>query len=168
MDIGNLLFNTNGRIGQKDFWIGVAIIFVGNLLVNVIPFLGILIWLALIWVGIAVYGKRLHDVGKSAWLHAVPWGVNILLGLIAAIMIGGAIIAAAASGGEDEGFIAILAGSGVAISLILLGNLVWLGYTIWVGLMPSEPGDNAYGPAPVIEGAAQPVQPEPQATDEPS
>jgi uncharacterized membrane protein YhaH (DUF805 family) len=82
MDIGNLLFNPNGRIGQKEFWIGVAIIVGGNLLLTWIPFLGTLIWLGLVWVGIAVYGKRLHDAGNSAWLHAVPWGVSLLLGLI--------------------------------------------------------------------------------------
>jgi len=159
MDIGNLLFNTNGRIGQKEFWIGVAIIFVGNLIVNVIPFLGILIWLALIWVGLAVYGKRLHDAGKSAWLHAIPWAVNIFLGIIAMIMIGGVIIAAIASGSEDQGIATIVAGSGLAVTLILLSNLIWLGYTIWVGMLQSEPGDNAYGTAPVIEGSAQPVSP---------
>jgi uncharacterized membrane protein YhaH (DUF805 family) len=158
MDIGNLLFNPNGRIGQKDFWIGVAIIFGGNLLLTWIPFLGTLIWLGLLWVGVAVYGKRLHDAGNSAWLHAVPWGVSILLGVIGSIMLGGVFIAAMAGEG-DVNMGALIAGGGMASVFFLLSTLVWVAYTIWVGVLKSDAGANAYGPAPVIDAAAAPVEP---------
>lgn len=158
MDIGNLLFNPNGRIGQKEFWIGVAIIFGGNLLLTWIPFLGTLIWLALLWVGVAVYGKRLHDAGNSAWLHAVPWGVSILLGVIGSIMLGGVFIAAMAGEG-DVNMGALIAGGGMASVFFLLSTLVWIAYTIWVGVLKSEAGANAYGPAPVIDATAAPVEP---------
>lgn len=66
MDWQFLLFNPNGRIGPRDYWIGVAIIIGGNLLADVLPVLGGLLWLLLIWVGLCVYGKRLHDAGRSA------------------------------------------------------------------------------------------------------
>lgn len=49
MDWQYLLFNPNGRIGQGDFWRGVAVLVLANLLVHVIPLLGGLIWLVLIW-----------------------------------------------------------------------------------------------------------------------
>lgn len=144
MDIVNLLFNVNGRIGQREFWTGVVILVVGNILISVIPVLGVLIWLVLVWVGIAVYGKRLHDVGKSAWFHAIPWAVTLLLSLDALIMTVNAIMGATSRGSESV----ILASSGMMGPLFFLGNLVWLGYTLWVGLMDSELGENAYGQAP--------------------
>jgi len=168
MDFGRLLFSVNGRISQREFWIGVAIIVVGNILANIIPFLGTILWFALIWVGIAIYGKRLHDAGKTAWLHAVPWAINVVLLIIAFTLIGGAILAAALSGDENFSVITVLAGSGLGLSFLFLGQLVWLGYTIWVGVLKGDVGDNAYGPAPAIEGVAQPASaPEPAQTVEP-
>lgn len=164
MDIGNVLFSPNGRIGQKDFWIGVAVIVGGNLFLTWIPFLGMLIWLGLIWIGIAVYGKRLHDAGKSAWLHAVPWGVSLLLGLIGSVMLGGALFAAMADG-DDVNVGALIAGGGAASVFFLLSTLVWIAYTIWVGVMKGEPGANAYGPAPVVDAVAAPAPAESPASE---
>ena len=48
MDWQNILFNPNGRIGQGDFWKGVAIIVIANILLHAIPLIGGLIWLVLI------------------------------------------------------------------------------------------------------------------------
>ncbi|XBQ15994.1 MAG: DUF805 domain-containing protein [Oceanicaulis sp.] len=164
MDWTKVLFDPNGRIGQREFWIGVLIIVVGNIVAGFIPFLGFIISLGLIWVGIAVYGKRLHDAGKTAWLHAVPWALNILLFIIALVMIGGALfnlILNSAGGAEpsDQDIIAMVSASGGGFLVLTLGFLVWVAYTIWVGVLKGDPGANQYGPAPVIEGAAAPAAP---------
>jgi len=159
MDWGKVLFDPNGRIGQQQFWLGVLVIIACNLIVPVIPIIGWLAPLAAIWIGIAVYGKRLHDAGKTAWLHAIPWALNILLTVIAAVIFGAGlfqIILESSQNAEpsNESIVALIAASGGALFMVLLGTLVWIGYTVWVGMLKAEPGANAHGPAPVIEGHA--------------
>lgn len=151
MDIGNLLFNPNGRIDQQNYWVGVLIIISGNIILAMLPLIGVLIWLGLIYVGICVYGKRLHDTGRSAWVHAVPWALNIVLFVAGLIVAGGAMITAIMAAGPDGNvspFSIIAAGSSFFI-ISGLGTLVWLAYTIWLGIQQSQPGDNQYGPQPV-------------------
>jgi len=147
MNITHVLFSPNGRIGQQAFWIGVLILIAANIIAGLIPILGFFISLGLIWVGIAVYGKRLHDAGKSAWLHAIPWGVSILLGIIGGIMVGGTVFAAIMSG-DDVDMAAVLAGAGAASIFFLLSFVVWIAYTIWVGVLKGDSGENRFGPAP--------------------
>lgn len=156
MDWQNLLFNTHGRIGQGDFWKGVAVIIGGNVLVNILPLIGGLLWMALIWVGVAVYGKRLHDTGRSAWFHAIPWGVNLVIFSIGLMMVGGVVLAAIITDGEVKPWLALSAG-GLGATLIGLTQLIWLIYTFWLGLAAGEPGANRFGPAPVIELEARPA-----------
>jgi len=150
MDWQFLLFNPNGRIGQKDFWIGAAILLGGNILANILPILGGLLWLLLIWVGICVYGKRLHDIGQTALIHLIPWALNFLVFILAVMMVGGAIISAWMSGG-DVGPGLILSAGGGLFSLMSMSVLIWAGYTIWLGLALGENGANQYGPEPAIE-----------------
>ncbi len=147
MDWQFLLFNPDGRIGQKDFWIGAAIIFGGNALASILPVLGGLLWLLLIWVGICVYGKRLHDLGQTALFHLIPWGLNFLVFILAIMMVGGAIIAAWMSGGDIGPGLILSAGGGL-FSLMSLSILIWTGYTIWLGLALGENRPNQYGPEP--------------------
>ena len=54
---------------------------------------------------------------------------------------------------------ALIAGGGMASVFFLLSTLVWIAYTIWVGVLKSDAGANAYGPAPVIDATAAPVEP---------
>lgn len=156
-NIGNLLFSPNGRIGQQDYWIGVLIIIVANFIAGFIPILGFIISLALIWVGIAVYGKRLHDAGKSAWLHAVPWGLSILFGILGMVFAGGAVMSAMMAGGEVDPVAVITAGGTFAL-FMMLSFLVWIVYTIWVGVMKGDPGANEYG-APPGTAVSEPAAP---------
>lgn len=158
MNITHVLFSPNGRIGQQEYWIGVLILIAANIVASFIPILGFIISLALIWVGIAVYGKRLHDAGKTAWLHAVPWAVSFVLVVIGSVMAGGAVLAAMAGGGGDDVDLAtLIAGAGAASLFFLLSFVVWLGYTIWVGLLKGDAGDNRFGPAPgAVPPAAEP------------
>ncbi|MFN3835687.1 MAG: DUF805 domain-containing protein [Glycocaulis sp.] len=159
MNITHVLFSPNGRIGQQEFWIGVLILVAANLIANFIPLLGFIISLVLIWVGIAVYGKRLHDAGKSAWLHAIPWAVSIVLMTIGAVMAGGAVFAAMMGGGDDVDVATLIAGAGAASLFFLLSFVVWIAYTIWVGLLKGDAGDNRFGPAPGAVQTPPPAEP---------
>jgi uncharacterized membrane protein YhaH (DUF805 family) len=174
MNLGNVLFSPNGRIGQQEYWIGVLIIIGGNVLLSWIPFLGFLISIGLIYVGVCVYGKRLHDMGKTAWIHGIVWLIQIVLIVIGFTMAGGAIMAAMANGGgSDEANLAAFLGASSSVALFLgLGFLIWVVYTIWVGVSAGEAGDNRFGPAPgaVAAAAAAPAAPaapaQPAATPE--
>ena len=143
MDISKVLFSPNGRIAQQDYWVGVLIIIAANVVSGFIPLLGTLIWLGLIYVGVCVYGKRLHDIGKSAWVHGIVWLVQCALGVV--------------------GF--ILAASGSLFLIAGVGTLVWIVYTIWLGVSPGDAGANRFGPPPgTVESApeapaAQPAPP---------
>ncbi|MEM1105003.1 MAG: DUF805 domain-containing protein [Pseudomonadota bacterium] len=70
-----VLFNPNGRIGPRTFWRGVFLLLAAMIIVSVAgayggaagQALGIFS-LAAPYCYLCVYGKRLHDNGKSAWL----------------------------------------------------------------------------------------------------
>lgn len=159
MNMGHVLFSPNGRIGQQDYWIGVLMIIGGNIVAGILPIIGFLLSIALIWVGVAVYGKRLHDAGKSAWLHVIPWAISLLTFFVGvAMIVTGAISAGLMSDGGDlspEQIGALIAAGGGGIGVMSLSMLVWIGYTIWVGVMKGEPEANAHGPAP--GGAVNPA-----------
>jgi uncharacterized membrane protein YhaH (DUF805 family) len=157
MNLGHVLFSPNGRIGQQDFWIGILILIGGNILVNALPVIGGILWLGLIWVGIAIYGKRLHDAGKTAWLHVIPWALSFLFAIIGAtIIVGGAVSAGLIADADDlsaQQIIALIFSGGLGLLFISLSVLVWLVYTIWVGVMKGDAGDNAYGSPPGADAA---------------
>jgi uncharacterized membrane protein YhaH (DUF805 family) len=94
MDIKNLLFSFNGRIRRLHFWIGaigVAVVFgilysVANMLlgpkvdmstgaVSMNPMMGIVslvIYIAELYLLLAIYWKRMHDTNRSGWWSLLP------------------------------------------------------------------------------------------------
>ena len=169
MDLSHVLFSPNGRIGQQEYWIGILILIAANVVATFIPLLGILISFFLIYVGICIYGKRLHDAGKSAWVHGGVWLLQFILLIVGFTMAGGAIMAAMANGGgsDEANIAAVLGASGSLILVFGLGFVVWIVYTIWVGLSAGEAGDNRFGAVPgtvpvaSAAPAATPSAPEP-------
>lgn len=162
MNLTHILFNPNGRIGPREFWVGVLILIAGNIVAGAIPVLGELLWLGLIWVGVAVYGKRLHDGGRTAWLHAIPWAVSSALGIIAVSVLGAGVIQLVVDGVQNGqpsplSVGGMVAAGGVAMLMLTAGTAVWAVYTLWVGLLKGEAGANRHGPvpipAPVAEGS---------------
>jgi uncharacterized membrane protein YhaH (DUF805 family) len=71
MDWKYLYMNFDGRIARKDWWIGIAIIFVVSLIISalvgnqgIIQFvIGIVLFIG----GLSLHIKRFHDRGKSGW-----------------------------------------------------------------------------------------------------
>ena len=170
MNLTHVLFSPNGRIGQQEYWIGLLIIVGGNLLLTWLPLIGTIIWLGLIYVGICVYGKRLHDAGKTAWIHGLVWLVQFILFGVTLAITGGAIITAilsSSNGGEPN--VAALMGAGGGLLLIGgLGFLIWIVYSIWVGVMTGDVGANRFGPPPgtVTAPVAEPAAPAETASPE--
>ena len=143
-DWRTLFLEGSGRIGQRDFWIGFAILFVAGLIIGMIPIIGALIGLLLIYPWVCLYAKRLHDFGKSGWLVLIPVGLQLLAMLFGLMAVFGGMIGAASSYGDPG--MAMLGGVGAAGALGLLSLIATIAFVLWVGLTKGDPGDNAYGP----------------------
>lgn len=149
MDWKTLFLTADGRIGKQDFWIGFAIIFVVNFVLGMIPVLGMIVSIALIYPMVCLYSKRLHDFGKTGWLTLVPFGAGVV-GMLLAVMMGGAAIMGAGLAGNDSAAAgAAMAGMGGAALVLMAVGLVCLVFLLWVGLTSGDPGENRYGPPPV-------------------
>lgn len=173
MNIGHILFSPNGRITQNEYWLGVLFVVLGNLVLSPIPVVGTLIWIVLLYVGAVVSAKRLHDAGKTGWIHLIPWAISISLIGFGLIVAGGAALSPLMTVlGQPGGFemlesgdidpettVELISGGLVAAGGLLLfwtlSALTWLTYTIWVGVLSSDPQPNLYGPPPAELRLAQ-------------
>lgn len=146
-----LLFSFQGRIRRSHFWIGWLILLGASVVANWIPFLGLLIAIALIWPNLAIGVKRLHDMGQSGWLIVIPWVVTIVALIVGMGTIG---FSAFANAGalENEDPAAIWALIAPAFGMFGLIALVNLGFLLWIGLTPGTNGDNRHGPDPKALG----------------
>ncbi len=142
-DFQYAFFQSKGRMAQKPFWIGFAILFgvsfVGGMIGAVAPAIVLLLNLALLYPSICLYGKRLHDFGMSAWVFGGFFLATFLMGAV----IGGVM---GASGAYPE---EIMMTSGI------LNFLITIAFSLWVGLMKTEPQANKHGPVPGTSGAAE-------------
>lgn len=143
-DWRTLFLDANGRIGQKDYWIGVIILFVAGLVLGWLPLIGTLVSLVSIYFGVCVSSKRLHDMGRSGWLAAIPYGVTAAAVVLSATAFLGGIVSTAGYG-NDYG---LLASMGGIMGLWGLAFLINLAFLIWLGVTAGQPGDNLYGPPP--------------------
>lgn len=154
MDWQALFLDPKGRINRQPFWIGFVILFVAGIVLGLIPLIGQIVGLLLLYPWTCLYSKRLHDMGKSGWLQLAMYGIFIV-GVIVAIVLGGGGMIMAMAGGQNDpaAMAALTSGLGIASLAFLLACLLCLGFLIWVGVTPGEPGPNQYGPSPKGEGA---------------
>jgi len=146
-DWKQLLLSFEGRTRRSHFWIGWLICLGLGVVFGWIPILGLFLSIALIWPNLAITVKRLHDMGHTGWLAAIPYVVGIVGMCVAFFMIGAAAFMNAAAFESDD-FAAVLAIVGPAIGIFGLIFLVGLGFLLWIGLTDSQPGDNRFGPNP--------------------
>ena len=83
MTLASVLFSPNGRIGQRTFLRGLIVLLMAVIILQVasvyagtvVGGIAGIVSLALAYPYLCVFGKRLHDNGKSAW-----WFLLFLLG----------------------------------------------------------------------------------------
>ena len=83
MTLGSVLFSPNGRIGSRTFLRGLIVLLMAVIILQVasvyagqiVGGLAGVVSLGLVYPYLCVFGKRLHDAGKSAW-----WFLLFLLG----------------------------------------------------------------------------------------
>lgn len=136
MPISQLLFSFNGRINRAKWWLTglailvvmVALVALGFLAASMLGALAIVLlvlYLPLLWVGLALAAKRLHDRDKSAWWLLVFY---VLPGMLQGI-------------------------ATQLTTVAFLLNLAGLAITIWaiveLGFLRGTSGPNQYGPDPL-------------------
>lgn len=170
LSLYKLLLSPAGRIGRKQFWIGMAAFAVLVVLFNFgLKQLGGSVWAFLIslpfpfialHMAYSVYGKRLHDMGRSFWPLTGMLVLLILVAIVVMLSFGGseyfaefsqyerkADIDPAVQAAIQERYQARLAeGNGTvrAVMYAIIGA-----FTLWCGLANPDPETNQYG-APVI------------------
>jgi uncharacterized membrane protein YhaH (DUF805 family) len=143
MPMSQLLFSFQGRLNRKPYWMTILAITVIVLVLIVLALVMfgerdfwaggallavlVIIYIPLIWIGLAIGAKRLHDRDKSAW-----W---LLLFYLAP-----SVLSAAANHAGDMG-------------LIIL-DLASFAITVWafveLGCLRGTLGSNRYGPDPLM------------------
>lgn len=145
------MFSFQGRLRRSHFWIGWAIVFFGYYVWTLIPFLNLLLLLVspvLIWCNLALGTKRLHDMGKSGWLIAIPW-VAMTIGFIYAVVV---IVMAALS--DPVAFenssdpMRVMGLMAPALGAWGVTALIGIAFWLWLGIADSQPRANQYGPSP--------------------
>lgn len=163
MDWSRLFLSAEGRIGQKDYWIGVLILFAVWVVSHVAHVFAPLIWLVLIYPWICVIAKRLHDFGRSGWLILVPVVVGCIAVIGAVIAAGGALIGAVLASAAEQhtdivwSWSGVFGALGIALAFLAVAGLVKLVFLLWVGLSRGDAGPNRYGPPPGEAAATPPV-----------
>ena len=149
MDWKTLFFKADGRISRQSFWIAVLILFGANVLLSWIPLIGIVVSIVGIYAGVCVYSKRLHDMGKSGWLQLAPMVATFVLMGVGIASMGGMAAMGAFSGNDGVAAGAAMGGAGIVMLCLGLAFLIGVGFLLWVGLTPGEPGSNKYGEPPL-------------------
>lgn len=141
-----------GRISRSQYWLRFFLpVFAIGLVLNLLQLTGIpgiqtlshVFNLLMLWPGIAVLVKRIHDRNKSG---AFVWA--LYAPLLAAIVVTILAIIAAAVNGDRSGAASwgVLSG---ALWFAVLGIGIW--FFIEFGCMRGTIGPNRFGPDPVIE-----------------
>lgn len=149
MPMSQLLFSFSGRLNRKPYWLTtlamIGVVIVAMILIFILAggaaaltgnasgfgmgliLLMILLYIPLLWVGLALGAKRLHDRNKSAWWLALFW-------LLPAVLQGI---------GEQIGTL------GIVLTLVGVAISIW--GLVEIGFLRGTVGPNQYGPDP-LEG----------------
>ncbi|MBX3515205.1 MAG: DUF805 domain-containing protein [Xanthobacteraceae bacterium] len=146
--IGETFFNYmnfRDRASRAEYWWWMLFAFIVSIVAAVLDFaifrgwemgpFGLVIGLALFFPSLTVTVRRLHDIGRSGW-----W---ILLPIACWFLLFGAFIAALSANPFNP-----FQGTGLVLILVasLLTLVSFIVIYIVFGIIPSNPGNNRYGP----------------------
>lgn len=160
-----LLLSPAGRIGQKDYLIGlvglVIVFSLYSLLINALGgsmfgFFAVLAFpFVILQIAYSVYGKRLHDIGRTLWPVTGLICAIFMAMIIVMLVYGGADYFAAFSEYSQENpppevaeklkaeFKARQQEGETMLSFVIMSILT--AFTLWLALAKPQAGQNAYG-----------------------
>lgn len=161
-----LLLSPSGRIGRRDYLIGlvglVIIFTLYGMVINAFGasmagFFAVLAFpFVILQIAYSVYGKRLHDIGRTLWPVTGLISVMFLAMIIVMLVYGGADYFAAYSEYSRENpslevteklnaeFKTRQAEGETMLSVVIVSLLS--AFTLWLALAKPQPSENAYGP----------------------
>lgn len=137
MNWQHLFFSFSGRTSRRDFWIGILGLVGAGIVTGLLPVVGQILGLALLYPSTALMVKRLHDFGRSGWLAAVP--------LVPAVLAGAIALLAATAMSNPATMGTALAAAGLAALVSTVAMLVGLAFLLWIGTREGNAGTNAFG-----------------------
>jgi uncharacterized membrane protein YhaH (DUF805 family) len=141
-----LFFNPDGRINRAHFWLGWLILFAVGILIGWIPAFGQIVVLLSLYCHVCVYAKRLHDMGRTAWLQIIPFLAVSILPLVGLFLGGTTIFSHLHELQNGASPAVIFAALGWLALSIVAACVIWAIFLLWIGTSGSQPGDNRYGP----------------------
>lgn len=143
--------NFKGRSTRAEYWWAMLMVFIISTVANFIPFVSIILSLALLIPNLAILTRRFHDTGRSGKWVILFWIISII-GIIITIYPFVAEIAAYGEAASDPHVLAQIIAANISkhIGTYIIGMLIaivpGIVCLIWT-LLPSGP-DNKYGPNP--------------------
>jgi uncharacterized membrane protein YhaH (DUF805 family) len=134
-----------GRSGRKEYWVSIAILLlvgIGLALLHVNGASGVTTFLWFI-----VWGRRLHDLNKSAVWVLAPL-VAMILVAVAGLLFGGQALMDAVKYAETSQGKVSETGATMLFGLFAALLAIQAGFTIWLGMKKGDAGDNRFGPRP--------------------
>lgn len=132
------LLSLRGRLRRGQFWVAWFLVCLGGAFSSQSQqnAASAIVGLLTLYVALCVYGKRLHDFGKTAWYMIVPIG-----GTFGTYAYLAAELSRIGSSSWQQ-----LGQTVQAAYAVLLA--FWALVTLWVGFHPSQKGDNRFGMDP--------------------
>ncbi len=156
MDWKSLLLSADGRIKRQPYWMGwlvlIAVSIVGGLVLQAIsPYAGVVLGLLLIYPNVCIYSKRLHDLGQTGWLAAIPFGLSAITSCVSLYTLATTgLMAGTMSAANMANPMAMLTKLGPMAAVGSLSLLVSLVFWLWLGIAEGQQSANKYGPEPGI------------------
>ena len=137
----------SGRAGRREYWWFFLFYAIVNLVISFIPFVGFIVWLALLLPSLAVTARRLHDTDRSGWWALLPFGLGL-----AGLVIGSVLLVL--SGESDTPGTSENTAAGIAGFLTIGGGVVGFIALLRFLVNAGDEGENRYGPPPGGPSAA--------------
>lgn len=162
MDFHYLFTSFDGRINRKPFWIASLILFLIAIVISIVVVMpisaasatmgglaGLVLSLALLYPGVALGVKRLHDRGRSGLLMVVFIAPGLVTQLCDLLGITGSYQTIAGHSIHMPNTL------GWSLNIVTLGVAIWALVTL--GFLRGTSGPNGYGPDPLMGDDRQAV-----------
>lgn len=126
MDFRDIYLSASGRCARRPFWIAAGVLIALAFGLGLVPLVGPLANLALLFPWACLVLKRLRDMGRSAWWAAPPLALALLSGVLSLAL---SRTPEVASGALALPLAGLLAGVAAGVLLLNLSFLVWVGFT---------------------------------------